>query len=95
MPQFLHFTQEGSYLPPKPTPLQLHHQRWLPPPPHHQISRTLIYYLYQLHTLLFIIRKYNSSDVKQACDGADIAIVCLGTGNNVYYQHYLVKHAND
>ena len=29
---------------------------------------------------LFVIRKYNSSDVKQACDGAGIAIVCLGTG---------------
>ena len=25
-------------------------------------------------------RSYSSVDVKQACDGADLAIVCLGTG---------------
>lgn len=25
-------------------------------------------------------RSYKPSDIKQACDGADVAIVCLGTG---------------
>ena len=29
-------------------------------------------------------RNYKSSDIKQACDSADLAIVCLGTGV-VYY----------
>ena len=33
-----------------------------------------------IHINLVYNRKYNSSDVKQACDGADVAIVCLGTG---------------
>ena len=31
----------------------------------------------------FYIRRYTSSDIKQACDGADLAIACLGTG--VYF----------
>ena len=35
------------------------------------------------HAILFVVRKYNSSDVKEACDGADVAIVCLGTGNQI------------
>lgn len=25
-------------------------------------------------------RSYSSVDIKQACDGADLAIACLGTG---------------
>ena len=35
--------------------------------------------------VIFIIihRSYKSSDIKQACDGADVAIACLGTGIDI------------
>ena len=31
-------------------------------------------------------RNYKSSEVKQACDGVDMAIVCLGTGSSAVVQ---------
>jgi hypothetical protein len=37
----------------------------------------------------FKCRNYTSSLVQQACDMADIAIVCLGTGNLRIHAHFM------
>ena len=37
-------------------------------------------------------RIYTSSKVKQACEGVDVAIACLGTGNNCSNYCLLLTH---